>query len=241
MAAARRTLPNDYTAQAKAFRSRAVTKLCQHYCTQTCITFVRDLLAPPCNVAVRGKLQLCAFCECHDTMFSSSQLKPLLMPWSCGVWRSTRLVSHTAATPMRGNVAHHHWKQCQKTPVGAQSCSGLMQSSCHKTSSACSVSGNPNVLFSNQHSCHFPPTRVILMSPLITSRCNRSVRGCDASNASSTSLHCNGSLCHCVQLDFLAGTVDSVGYRFRLTSIPCRCKTTPRSRNIETQLPVLLK
>ena len=30
MAAARRTLPSDYTAQAKAFRSRAATKLYQH-------------------------------------------------------------------------------------------------------------------------------------------------------------------------------------------------------------------
>ena len=58
------------------------------------------------------------------------QLKPLITPWS-------------------GN------QSSKRTPVGELSCSGLLQNAHRKTSSACSLSGNPNVLFPNLHSCHF--------------------------------------------------------------------------------------
>ena len=58
--------------------------------------------------------------------------------------------------------------------------------------------------------------------------------GRDVSDASSTSSHCNGSPCRCVQLDFKGLSIPSPG-PFALTSTPCRCKTTPRSRITETQ------
>ena len=43
----------------------------------------------------------------------------------------------------------------KRIPVGVQSCSGLPQNAFRKTSSACSLSGNPSVLFPEQHICHF--------------------------------------------------------------------------------------
>ena len=38
---------------------------------------------------------------------------------------------------------------------------------------------------------------------------------CDMSDTSGTSSHCNGSACHCIQLDFKARTVDSITKPFR--------------------------
>ena len=48
MAAARRTLPSDYTAQAKALRSRAVTKLCQAVSNPGWGEPVVELVSVPC-------------------------------------------------------------------------------------------------------------------------------------------------------------------------------------------------
>ena len=75
--------------------------------------------------------------------FASSHFKPLCR----GIveWRSTRLVTHTAANLTSRNLAPSHWKRCRKTQIGAKSCSSLLQSAYHKTSSACSLSGSPNV------------------------------------------------------------------------------------------------
>ena len=56
-------------------------------------------------------------------------------------------------------------------------------------------------------------------------------RGCDVPDTHSSSSHRNGTTCCCVQLDFYAGVENAVA----LTSTPCCCKTTPKSRNIETK------
>ena len=73
---------------------------------------------------------------------SRIQLKPLITRWSSGVWRSTRLNAHQKQSSKR-------------VPAGVHSGSGLLQNAFHKTSSVCSWSGNPNVLFPCQQSCHF--------------------------------------------------------------------------------------
>ena len=97
---------------------------------------------------------------------SSSQLKPLLMPWSSGVWRSTRLVAHTATNSMSGNVARRHWKQCRKTPAEAQSCSCLLQIAYHKNCKCLFIVWKSKSFVPNSAQLSFQTIRVILMSPL---------------------------------------------------------------------------
>ena len=108
-------------------------------------TNTNELTQPPLSVQIY--LLLHATSLSKSSCISERSLnvtfpKPLLMPWSSEVWRSTRLIAH--------------WNSMSKrTPVGAQSCSGILESACYKTSSDCSLSGNPDVLFPSQHSCHF--------------------------------------------------------------------------------------
>ena len=148
MAAARRTLPSVPTAQAKALRSWAVTatlltllhSLKHHF--HTGFTYPSLQRRCPRQVATLSVRRVSRYQFLSGQL--SSQLKPLLMPWNSEVWRSTRLVTHTTANPMSGNVARH-WKQCRKIPDEGQSCFCLLQSAYHTTSSACSWSGNPIV------------------------------------------------------------------------------------------------
>ena len=100
MVAARRTLPSDYTAQAKAHRSRAVTKLYKTTALKQAslsyriylFLFATSLSRASCNAERSASVTI--------PNFSSSTLTP---PWSSGVWRSTRLVTHAAANPMSGS------------------------------------------------------------------------------------------------------------------------------------------
>ena len=152
------------------------------------------------------------------------------MPWSSGVWRCTRLVAHTATNSMSGNVARRHWKQCRKTPAEAQSCSCLLQIAYHKTASACLLSGNPRDLFPIQHNCHFTTIRVILMSPL---NHNVGVATCLMRPAplriAMTRPAVASNLISRLRLSIASPCP------FASTSTPCCCKTTPRSRCVETQ------
>ena len=119
-------------------------------------------------------------------------------------------------------------------PAGVQSGSGPLQNAFHKTSGVCTWSGNPNVLFPGQHKCVIS-TRVILMSPLITRRCNHSV-GVAICLIRPAPLRISmahppvaSSLISRPQLSTPSPNP------FALTSTLCCCKTTPRSRIIETQ------
>ena len=122
----------------------------------------------------------------------------------------------------------------KRTPVGAQSCSGLLPNAYRKTSSACSLPGNP-ILFPGQHICHFHQLESLFMSPLITRCCDHGVgvamclmrpaplRIAMAHPAVASSL-----------IPRLGLSIPSPD-PFAVTSTPCCCKTTPRSRVIETQ------
>ena len=81
----------------------------------------------------------------------------------------------------------------------------------------------------------FPPTRVILMSPLITRRCNHSV------GVAMCLMRPAPLRIAMARPAFTPSMISRLGLStpqpnpFPLTSTPCCCKTTPGSRNIETQ------
>ena len=165
MAAACRTLPCVHTAQVKALLIWAVTatlrtllhSLKHHF--HTGFTYPSLQCRCPRQVATLSVRRVSRYQILSGQL--SSQLKPLLMPCNGEVWRSTRLVTHTAANPMSGNVARRHWKQCRRITDEAQSCFCLLQSAYHTTSSACSWSGNPSV--SHQFD------RIAMARPAVTS------------------------------------------------------------------------
>ena len=153
---------------------------------------------------------------------SRIQLKPLITRKRSGVWRSTRLNAHQNQSSKR-------------ILAGVQSSSGLLQNVFHKTSSVFSWSGNPNVIVPRSAQLSFPPTRVILVSPLITRRCNLCV-------GVAISLTRPAPLRIAMARPAVASSLISrlrlstpSPYSFALTSTPCCYKTTPRSRIIETQ------
>ena len=92
-----------------------------HHCTHTSITFqtrfatllAASLSKANCNSELPASVSYQIF---------STQLKPLLMPWNSELLRSTRLVTHTAANPMSGNVDRRHWTRSHRIPEEAQSC-----------------------------------------------------------------------------------------------------------------------
>ena len=124
-----------------------------------------------------------------------TQLKPLIMPWSCGVWRSTRLIGH--------------WNRCRKefqlecnlAPAFHKTHSAKLQVLVHCLVIQMSCSQVRLVISTN--SSYLDVT--IDHETLQPQR-----RGCDLSDASSTTSHCNGSSCRCVQFDFEAGAVNSI-------------------------------
>ena len=117
-----------------------------------------------------------------------------------------------------------------KTLAEAQSCSCLLQIAYHKTASACSLSGNPRVLFPFQHNCHFTTIRVILMSPL---NHDVGVATCLMRPAPLRIAMTRPAVASNLISRLRLSTPSS--NPFALTSTPCCCKITPRSRCIETQ------
>ena len=149
-----------------------------------------------------------------------AQLKPLIMSWSGGVRRSTRLIAH--------------WNRCQNEfQLGCNLAPAFRKKTFRKTSSACPLSGNPNVLFPGQHSCHFHQPESL--SPLITRRCNHCVGVvmCLMRPAPLRSAMARPAVAS--NLISRLGLSTPSPNPFALTSTPCCCNIIPRSRIIETQ------
>ena len=138
------------------------------------------------------------------------------------MWRSTHFNAHQS-------------QSLTSVPTGVQSGSDLLQNAFHRTSSICSWSDSPSVSFPSQHRLSFPPTRVFLMSPLITRRCNHSVGGAICLIRPAPRRIAMARPAVASSLISRLGLSTPSPNPFALTSTPCCCKITPRSRIIETQ------
>ena len=123
------------------------------------------------------------------------------MPWSSGVWRSTRSMLTRVSFSQVLQVG------CNPTPTFCKTHSTKLQVSDHGPIAQMFRSQVSTVVIST-NSSHLDVT--IDHETLQLQRL-----GCDVSDASNTSSHCNGSACRCIQLDFEARTVNSITQPFR--------------------------
>ena len=149
------------------------------------------------------------------------QLKPLLMPWSSGVWHP--LASLLIGIDVEKNSS---WgaillrPSAKRIPQNFKCLFIVWLSKCFVPRSA---------------QLSFPPTRVILMSTLITRRCNHSVGVAVCLMRPAPLRIAMARPAVASNLMSRLGLSIPSSNPFALTSTPCCCKTTPRSRIIETQ------
>ena len=133
----------------------------------------------------------------------------LLMPWSSGVWRSTRSI--------------HIRVSFRQVPQNFMCLIMVSKSKCFVPKSA---------------QLSLPPTRVILMSPKITRSCNHSVGVAICLIRPEPRRIAMARLAVASSLISTLGLSTPSPHPFALTSTPCCCNIGPRSRIIETP-PIL--
>ena len=153
------------------------------------------------------------------------------------MWRSTRLVTHTAANPMSGSVARRHWRQCRKKIKLRRNLAPAFCKAHITTLQVLVYCLEIQLVVPQSAQFSFPPIRVIFMSPFITKRCNHSV------GIAMCLMRPAPLRIAMVRPAVASNLISKLGLSiplpspFALTSTPSCCKTTPRSRNIET-LPI---
>ena len=162
--------------------------------------FGSDLHTPLCDVAVQAESQLGAFGECRHARVSISNNHNIqLKPCSC------RGVAECGDPPV----------QCSSESISVQ----VLQLGCNPTPTFCkthstklqvSDHGPIKCFVPKSAQLSLPPTRAILMSPLITRRCNHSVGVAICLIRQAPRRIAMARLAVASSFDFEAGTVNSI-------------------------------